>query len=187
MSETEPGKLDQLAADAAGEDSSSSFMNPKKKRGRPKGSKTQTKDAPEREPAPEPSAQEQLEALKPALKPCFEMISAGGVRMSGCPEAAFSLEEMQTLVDTAAACVHQYLPGAVSTHANLIVFSVTIANWSLRVYMLREMKLDEMRQNMRQASEGKPTGDTESRPSPKADILMMKTGETHEPPPPETI
>lgn len=147
-------KLDSLAQDAASEDQGKAFMNPKRGRGRPKGSKKDKETvAPEVQTSPPPTPEQNIEALKPILKPCFEMISGVGVRLCEEPQAAMTAAELNILVDTGAACIQQYLPGALTAHANLIVLMMTMGNWGMKVYMIREAKLAQYREEFRQRQE----------------------------------
>ena len=148
-------RLDELASAADTAGSGASFMSPEsapapKRRGRPKGSKNKSSD--EKSSGPEvlppeggtTSAAEQIEANKQFLAPVFQMMSQAGVRLAGDEKAAIGPDEMVIMVDSAARCVHQYLPNVVGAHTNLVVFGLTFANWGLRIYALREAKLAEI-------------------------------------------
>ena len=158
-------KLDSLAQDAATEDQGRAFMSPKRGRGRPKGSKKATTPEPEVQTSPPPTPEQNIEALKPILKPCFEMISGVGVRLCEEPQAAMTAAEINILVDTGAACIQQYLPGALTAHANLIVLMMTMGNWGMKVYMIREAKLAQYREEFRQRQEMNGN----AKPEPKRD------------------
>lgn len=145
-------KVADLAAAATEEVEAGGFMDPvAKKRGRPKGSKTRPREPEVLEPAPDPQAE--INAIKPLMRPMWGMISQAGVKIAETPEAAIGPAELEVLVDTSAACVHQYLPGLLGTHANLIVLCVTFSQWSLKVYMLRQLKLAELIEERRRREE----------------------------------
>lgn len=157
-------RVEELAASADTSDSGASFMSPEnappKRRGRPKGSKNKTKDG-EATSGPEvlppegsQSAAEQIEANKQFLQPVFGIISQAGVKLAGSEKAAIGPNEMVVMVDSAARCVHQYLPNVVGQHTNLVVFSLTVANWGVRVYALREETIAELKR--RKAAQATP-------------------------------
>lgn len=147
--------LDQLKNDVQGEDSADTFMEPgKKRRGRPKGSKNKTSDSnaqrvnpmggPDVPPTPD------VEQTKKLVRPAVEAISFMGVKIAEDPGAAMQPTELEIIVETSALCINQYLPGVLGTHANAIVLSVTLAQWSLRVWLLRQAKLEELKQKANQ-------------------------------------
>lgn len=167
LSNEKDEKLTILANHAAEEDGDQSFMNPvkPKKRGRPPGSKKkENKAEPEQTEAygTEIDPQKQIDALKPIVRPLIEVLEKAGVKLAETEDARMGEEVLQCLVDTGSACVHQYLPGVVGAHANLIVFSMTMANWTLKVYMLRMRELERLREEfrMRQASRENPPSET---------------------------
>lgn len=130
-------KLNELKSDAASEDDAQTFMEPKKKR-------KYTKRAQKEEDTEEKKRTEEIELTQKYLRPAFGMISNVGVKIAEDQRAAFGGEELEILVQTASQCINQYLPGALGQHAPLIVFSVTLSGWSLRVYMLRQENLARM-------------------------------------------
>lgn len=146
--------LDQLKNDVQGEDSADTFMEPgKKRRGRPKGSKNKSSDTQKVNPMgggsdlpPTPD----VEQTKKLVRPAVEAISFMGVKIAEDPSAAMQPTELEIIVETSALCINQYLPGVLGTHANAIVLSVTLAQWSLRVWLLRQAKLEELKQKTNQ-------------------------------------
>lgn len=150
-------KLDYLREGAEKDSSPDTFMDPVKKRGRPKGSKNKQSKAEHVNPmsggiATTPSADPQraIDELKPVMRPMWSMISNVGVKLSETPEAAIGATEMEILVNTSAACVNQYLPGLLGTHANLVVLSCTFGQWAVRVYLLRLAKIEQYKEEFRQ-------------------------------------
>lgn len=147
--------LDQLKNDVQAEDSADTFMEPgKKRRGRPKGSKNQkTSDAQRVNPvggSAELPPTPDVEQTKKLVRPAVEAISFMGVKIAEDPAAAMQPTELEIIVETSALCINQYLPGVLGTHANAIVLSVTLAQWSLRVWLLRQAKLEELKQKANQ-------------------------------------
>lgn len=146
-------KLEGLKSDAQGEENSGGFMSPGKKRGPKKGVKygprpSKDASAPNNivgENGATPNAVQDIEQVKKILTPVFQTCSAIGVKMAETPEAAMGAVELEIMVDSAARCVNQYLPGVLGAHASLIVLTLTFSQWSLKVYLLREAKLQEMR------------------------------------------
>jgi len=144
--------LDKLQNDAKGEDTSDSFMEPAKKSrgGRPKGSKNR--------PAVNPTASGEdnsgpglpplpdIEQTKKLIRPGVEALSLMGVKLAADQAAAIQPTEMEIIVETGALCVNQYLPGVLGIHANAIVLLVTLSQWSLRVYLLRQTNIQKMRE-----------------------------------------
>lgn len=144
------GDLSSLSSDAASEDQNDSFMEPKKKRGRPKGS-TKKKDTPPPSNAKlggdlPPTREEQIAQTKKYIKPVVGIISNVGVKIAEDEKAAMGTDEMEIIAESAAACIQQYLPDVLGAHANAVVLLTALGNWSLRVYMLRMANLEAMRE-----------------------------------------
>lgn len=154
-------ELGKLAQDASTEDQNDSFMEPKKKRGRPKGSKnsTRSKDAPSPPKGAErilggdtpPTREEQIAQTKKYIKPVVGIISNVGVKIAEDPAAAMGPDEAEIIAESAAACIQQYLPDVLGAHANAVVLLTALGNWSLRVYLLRMANLEAMREKARAA------------------------------------
>lgn len=143
-------ELENLKSDAASEETSNSFMEPKKKgRGRPKGS---TKAKAEADRAQNPmggigasqNPTQDLEKVKGYLRPVVELISMKGVQIAEDERAAMAKTEMEIITDAAANCVNQYLPNVLGEHANAIVLATALGAWAARVLVLRQMKLAEL-------------------------------------------
>lgn len=150
--EDKKADLQDLSAKAAQEDSAKEFMNPVRGRGRPKGAKNKPHDPVSGTSASGPtpiSESEDLQQVKKYVKPVFEMISGVGVKIAEDNRAAFGPEEMEILVDSGANCINQYLPGLLGEHKHLIVLTATLSQWSIKVYMLRQMNLDKLRRELR--------------------------------------
>lgn len=145
-------KLEDLKTAAEDDDSTSKqFMDPTQEK---KGKRPYTRRKPlkaEREALEAESAQVNLEQVKNAIRPAFGMLSNVGVKLAESPEAAIGPQEMIVMVDSATACVNQYLPAVLGLHANAIVLSLALGNWSLRVYMLRQAKLEQLREEYRRS------------------------------------
>lgn len=148
-------ELGKLAGDAATEDAVDSFMNPKKKRGRPKGSKNsnQGKNVPPPKGTQNilggdtpPSREEQIAQTKKYIKPVVGIISNVGVKIAEDEKAAMAPNEAEIIAESAAACINQYLPDVLGNHANAVVLLTALGNWSLRVYLLRMANLEAMRE-----------------------------------------
>lgn len=145
-------ELTELQNDVKNEDNINSFMEPgKKKRGRKPGSKNKPKDAngpayqsvnPMGGSNPEVP---NIEATKNLVKPAIAALSVLGVRIAEDDAAAMQETEMSIIVDSAAACVNQYLPGVLGAHANAVILSVALGQWSLRVYLLRLATIERMK------------------------------------------
>lgn len=157
-------KLASLAQSASEEDAGASFMNPvKKKRGRPRKDENPAVEGSNdlgTASAPDPMAA--IEANKKLVRPMWEVIDRVGQKYAETTDAAMGPQILETLVDTSAACIHQYLPSLLSEHANLIVLSVTFSSWSLKVYMLRQAKLEELRAQFRARQAGQEVKDVAS-------------------------
>lgn len=149
-------KLQELAADARveAEGSEAQFMQPKK-RGRKKGGHNRPKE--EREP--QAFSEERIKVNRQLVAPLWGTVSKLGVKIAEDEAAAIAEPEMLIFVDMSARCIEQYLPGLLGEHANAIVLGVTFAQWSLRVYTLRRMKLEILREEHR-----KKHGNGESQP-----------------------
>lgn len=140
-------EIEQLKTDVKNEDHVDSFMEPgKKRKGRPKGSKNAPKNpvnpmgvdgAP---PIPD------IEATKKMVAPMVSALSALGVKYAEDEAARMQEPEVIVIVDSAAACINQYLPGVLGAHANAVVLAVTLGQWSLRVYFLRQANMEKLRQ-----------------------------------------
>lgn len=153
--------LDNLTLHAAQEDNSGTFMNPpaKGKRGRKPGTKNKPKNVEGNEEgisvAVNPEEQRrQVEAIKGYVEPVFHMLSTVGVKVAESEQAAIGAKELVVMVDAAANCINQYLPDVLGRHAHLTVLSVTMASWGIRVYMIRQAKIEELRANMHRESAG---------------------------------
>lgn len=137
--------LDQLKSDVREEDHVDSFMEPgKKRKGRPKGSKNKTEKVNPMGSVGAPPIPD-IEATKKLITPAVSGLSLLGVKLAEDEAAAMQPTEMEVIVESAAACVNQYLPGVLGQHANAIVLSVALAQWSLRVYLLRQATLAKMK------------------------------------------
>lgn len=142
--------LDDLSVDASTEENVGAFMDPVSKRGKRGPYKKRGRDESE-EKTSEAETQNlavEIDKLKPLMRPMWETVSTLGVKIAETPDAAIGPNELIVFVDTSAACVHQYLPGLLGTHANLIVLSLTFGQWAARVYMLRQMQLDKLRREI---------------------------------------
>jgi len=135
-------KLDTLAKDAAEEPAEGAFMEPKKKRTYKKRKKVVEDET------ALPNAVD-IEKTKGYVRPVFGMISNLGVKLAETQEAALGPNEMEICVDAAAQCVNQYLPNVLGEHAALVVLSLTLTNWGVRVAMLRAKRLEELRAQKR--------------------------------------
>lgn len=154
-------ELGKLAGDASTEDQNDSFMEPKKKRGRPKGSKNfshQGKNVPPPKGTEKflggdtpPTREEQIAQTKKYIKPVVGVISSVGEKIAEDKTAAMTLEEIEIISESAAACIQQYLPDVLGAHANAVVLLASLGQWSLRVYMLRMANLDAMRERAKAA------------------------------------
>lgn len=134
-------KVSTFAAEAANVETQNEFMNPIK-RGRPKGSKNNVKI----ETPPDLNLdKENVEKLKTYLTPVVDLVSEVGYRVSEDEKGRLSSQEIEIITSSAASCVNLYLPNVLGRHADLIVLTVTMAQWSVRVYMLRQMNLDKLR------------------------------------------
>ena len=149
-------RLQKLEAESKLEASEDTFMEPSKKRkgfkkdGTPRapwGSKTRGGKHvnPIGTEVSEGQSQADIEQTKKYIRPLMEMVSGVGVRLAETKDAAMGPNELEILTDTASACVNQYLPNVLGEHANLVVFTLTFSQWSLRVYMLRQARLAELR------------------------------------------
>ena len=140
-------EIENLKTDVKNEDHVDSFMEPgKKRRGRPKGSKTKTASAAPVNPMGEGAPQvPDIEATKKLVAPAVAGLSALGVKLAEDEAAAMQKTEMEVIVDSAAACVNQYLPGVLGEHANAVVLSVALGQWALRVYLLRQATLSRIK------------------------------------------
>lgn len=156
--------IDTLKNDAAAEDTADSFMEPKKKgkRGRPPG----TKNKPKMDtagPGPggpgqplgssggdpqNPNFQAETEANKQFVRPALLAMSSLGVKIAETEKAAIGPVEMEIMVNSGAACIAQYMPAVLGAHANAIVFLTCFSQWSLQVYLLRQARLAEMREEI---------------------------------------
>lgn len=173
MDDKVQARLANLKAKAQGEDSGVTFMEPTAKRGRPKGVKDAQprksksnpdggrvegffdKYEPQTDKLPTEAAPPDLETLKRTIKPAIQAISNVGVKVAESNDAAMSGEEMETILNSAAECVNLYLPAMLSKHANAVVLAVSLGNYSFRVYMLRQKKLEEMRAEFRNKAQSK--------------------------------
>lgn len=147
--------VEDLAADASTEENVGAFMDPASKGDRKKRGpyKKRNKENSEETTATSSEAETQnlaaeIDKLKPLVRPLWETISTVGVKIAETPDAAIGPNEMVVLVDCSAACVLQYLPGLLGTHASLIVLSLTFGQWASRVYILRQMQLDKLRREI---------------------------------------
>lgn len=131
------------------------FMKPKK-RGRKPGQKNKPKDGASPEVMHGLSDKEALLANKRMVRPVWEMLSGVGVKLAEDERAALGAAELEVLVDTSAAVIHQYLPELLGQHANLVVLSLTFGQWSLRVYMLRQANLERLKAEYRAKNGGIP-------------------------------
>lgn len=142
-------EIENLKSDVKNEDHVDSFMEPgKKRRGRPKGSTSKGKQtsAPINPlgDAPAPPIPD-IEATKKLVAPAISALSALGEKFAEDSAAAMQKPEMEVIVDSAAACVNQYLPGVLGAHANAVILSVALGQWGLRVYLLRQATLARLR------------------------------------------
>lgn len=158
-------KIDKLANDAAQEDSTASFMEPAKKRGRKKGGKNKPKenvmgtgggDGPR--PLQDVAGQAgSVEQIKQYVKPMFQIISGLGVKIAENEKAALSETELDILTTSSANCINHYLPGIMGAHADLMILCACFGQWGFRVYLLREQEkariLEERRRMQGIASE----------------------------------
>lgn len=146
-------EIEQLKTDVKNEDHVDSFMEPgKKRKGRPKGSKNRAQTSNpvnpmggEGAPIPIPD----IEATKKLVAPAVSALSALGVKYAEDDAAKMQEPEVTVIVDSAAACINQYLPGVLGVHANAVVLAVTLGQWSLRVYFLRQASLAKLRQQQK--------------------------------------
>lgn len=153
-------ELESLKSDAASEETSNSFMEPKKKgRGRPKGSTNKAKAAAAAGGGPDNpmgsigsarNPAEDISKVKDYLKPVVELLSMKGAQLAEDPRGAMAPTEIEIITDAAANCVNQYLPGVLGEHANAIVLLTALGTWGARVFVLRQMKLAEMMEMKRQ-------------------------------------
>lgn len=166
MAESPSEAIEDLKERAVQDGEPPEFMKPDKKRGRgrPKGSTSEKKEGIPHET--KSSAADQIIANKKLMLPMWQAISGVGVKLAEDKEAAIGVVEMEVLVDTSAACVHQYLPNLLGEHANLIVLSVTFAQWSLRVYLLRQAKLEQLIAERRMGKPGSFREEPFRTPSP---------------------
>lgn len=140
-------EIENLKTDVQKEDHVDSFMEPgKKRKGRPKGSTNKPKAVNVMGEASSAPQIPDLEATKKLVKPGVSALSALGVKFAEDETAAMQPPEVEVIVDSAAACINQYLPGVLGAHANAVVLSVTLAQWGLRVYFLRQASLAKLRQ-----------------------------------------
>lgn len=140
-------KISNFASEASNVEQEQGFMNPVKPRGRPKGAKNLPKDAPL--PHNMGSDAETLASLKQLVTPVADMLSEVGYRVAEDEKARLSATEIDIITTSAAKCINLYLPNVMGKHADLIVLSVTMAQWSARVYMLRQMNLEKLRSQYR--------------------------------------
>lgn len=140
-------EIENLKSDVRNEDNVDSFMEPgKKKRGRPKGSKSKPVENAQVNPLgssapPVPD----IAATKKLVEPAVAALSMLGVKLAEDEAAAMVPTEMEIIADSAAACVNQYLPGVLGAHANAVVLSVALGQWALRVYLLRQATLSRLK------------------------------------------
>lgn len=140
-------EIEQLKSDVRNEDHVDSFMEPgKKRKGRPKGSKNKVSQGSQAINPMGDSTQAipDIEATKKLVAPAVSALSILGVKLAEDELAAMQPTEMEIIVDSGAACINQYLPGVLGLHANAIVLSVALAQWSLRVYLLRQATLSKL-------------------------------------------
>lgn len=138
-------EIDKLKSDVQNEDNVDSFMEPgKKRRGRPKGSKTKSPGPENIMSAPGAPSVPDIEATKKMVQPAVAALSMMGVKIAEDDAAAMVPTETEIIVDSAAACINQYLPGVLGAHANAVVLSVALAQWGLRVYLLRQATLSKL-------------------------------------------
>lgn len=179
-------ELESLKHDAASEDAADSFMHPKKKRGRPKGSKSHAKasggasDVPPGGPSgprplgtePDPRAfQQEVENNKKFVRPMIGAVSSLGVKYAEDERAAMGPTEMEVIVDSASACLAQYLPAVLGAHANAVVLFATLTQWSFRVYMLRMENLEKLKAEYR-AKHGNPQGPQQTQKPIEPEIVQ---------------
>jgi len=136
-------KLSHFAGEADSEEKENAFMNPVKKRGRPLGSKNKAHD----EPLP-PSLNldaDNVQKIRTYIAPVVELCSEVGFRVSEDEKGRLSPQETEIITQSAASCINLYLPNVMGRHADLIVLTITMAQWSARVFMLRKMNLEALR------------------------------------------
>lgn len=180
-------EIDSLKVDASAEDTADSFMEPKKKRGRKPGSKNKPKvdtstasGAPGVGPQPlgssggdpqSPNFASEVEQNKQFVRPALLAISSLGVKLAETEKAAIGPVEMEILVNSGAACLAQYMPAVLGAHANAIVFLTCFSQWSLQVYLLRQARLQELREEILRRKNAErnvtpPAGSEQSAPTP---------------------
>lgn len=139
-------EIENLKSDVRNEDNVDSFMEPgKKKRGRPKGSKTKVSSETVNPMGGTTPPVPDVEATKKLIAPAVSALSVLGVKLAEDEAAAMQPTETEIIIDSAAACVNQYLPGVLGAHANAVILSVALAQWSFRVYLLRQATLAKLK------------------------------------------
>lgn len=141
-------KLDQLAHDSASEEGAGGFMNPKKKRGRPK--KVSAEGSPQPEPIrqnindPLLQAQARMDANKQFLGGCMDFLDEALYPLHETPAARLQPLQRTMIVDNGAICMEQYMPGAIGKHMPLILMTFGLGGYGFGIYNARKIKLLEM-------------------------------------------
>lgn len=180
-------KIASLRADAEDEDDSETFMNPAKKkstRGRKRLPRDEDGNIIRGKPAAIPqqraeslsenAAPVDLEAVRTALKPVALMISNVGVKVAETQDAAMTMDEMTVILDAATNCVNQYLPAVLGAHASAVTLSLMLAQYSYRVYTLRQLQLEKLIAERRR-EQGLPN----ERVTTVPDVGTQNLGEPH--------
>lgn len=151
-------KLQNMALDAKEASATNGFMQPgtkSKGRGRPKGSKNEKSGAPKdagrgpdssNDPGrPGGPNTDHTAELIPLVRPLWLMADRMALEYAGDNRASLGAERMQILVQTSAQCLNQYLPDMLGKHAPLCVLLVTVMQWGVVVYSVRQDNIQKMK------------------------------------------
>lgn len=156
-------RLNEIANQAAGEESVTGFMQPgtkvKKPRGRPPG-----KAAPKTGPPPTASAVSgvgavpvqgavnaapavgvpiQQVATKKIVEPAVKLISRVGVGLADDPRAAMTLEEINDISEALALCMDKWMPLAMAQYSAEAALVMAVSMWGTKVYAIKQLKIEE--------------------------------------------
>ncbi len=137
-------KLDQLAHESASEDGAGGFMNPKKKRGRPKKEPSQgpAADSPKsHNPDPIMQSQQRIEANKQFLAGSLDFLDQALYPLHETPEARLKPDQKEMIVINGAICMEQYLPDALNKHMPLILVAFGLGGYGFGIYNARKIQM----------------------------------------------
>jgi hypothetical protein len=127
-------KLDNLAVGASEESAEGAFMNPqKKKRGRPRKSGEEKPSLASTPSISVDPAQAAIETNKQFVGPAIRMLENFAYARVPDERVKLGKDQFEVMVNSGAACIHQYLPDALNKHANLVVFLSTFGVWIITI------------------------------------------------------